>query len=235
MEEQLSITQLINGYHQQGATFVCHYCQTTISITLGVLGIERHLTQVHGGAQHALLTAIADNRLTPRQQELMLAFAAGDSDKHIAETLHLSPSTVRHQKFTFREKAKQSALYLAQYQSVFGTTRPNDHYLPIPPTMDPSDERFIITEAAYTHDIQQYGVTVNDQFTITILPRSQKKVITLLHKVIEAFQFARLYSFTEVDDQLQQIFADYGLLKRKLVDYGFLARTDDGKQYWRIF
>ena len=60
------------------------------------------------------------NTLTRNQRRLYTLFAQGLPDKEVAARLGVSISTVRHQKFVFREKAKQARHYLAIYEGVFG-------------------------------------------------------------------------------------------------------------------
>ncbi|HML47823.1 MAG TPA: transcriptional regulator, partial [Clostridia bacterium] len=53
--------------------------------------------------------------LTEHQRGFLTRIRRGHTDQDIAQSLGLSPSTVRHQRFTLREKAKQAKLYLALY------------------------------------------------------------------------------------------------------------------------
>jgi len=234
MQPQLDIETLIAGYTQTPTSFKCHYCQQTFPLSAGVTAIQDHLTEVHGGAQQALITQAANNKLTGRQQELLTAFASGASDKVVADALELSPSTVRHQKFTFREKAKQAALYLAQYEAVFGRDDPTNTYLTLPSKVS-RDDRMVITEAEYQRYVNQYATTATGQFRLKLLPKGQKKLVGLMHRIIEEFEFNRHYTHQEIDQKLQAIYPDFSLLRRELVDYGFLDRTNDGRDYWRIF
>jgi len=73
-----------------------------------------HVEEAHD--QMEQLLASKYNMLTENQQQLLRLFQSGKTDKEIAEELELSPSTIRHQKFTFREKAKQAKVYLALYE-----------------------------------------------------------------------------------------------------------------------
>lgn len=87
------------------------------------------------------------NTLTDNQKELLLLFYSDMSDSEIAKKLGVSHSTVRHQKFTFREKAKQAKLYLAVFESVFEDKIKNeDAIIPIHNHAIYYDERYVITE-----------------------------------------------------------------------------------------
>ena len=64
------------------------------------------------------------NPLTENQKELFGLFRQGLSDAEIADRLEVSPSTVRHQKHVFRERAKRARLYLALYEMAIGWRSP---------------------------------------------------------------------------------------------------------------
>ncbi|KRN21759.1 hypothetical protein FD14_GL000942 [Secundilactobacillus similis DSM 23365 = JCM 2765] len=196
--------------------------------------MQRHLTHQHQGAVNALLQSTSKyNTLTATQRDLLTAFASGDKDKLIAEQLDLSPSTVRHQKFTFREKAKRAKLYLAQYEAIFEDS--STSMLPIPPSITHPDDRFKISETDYATLVQKYFDFSQPTPVLTQLPKGEKKLITLLYRISEELDFDRHYSTAEINSVLKPIYFDYGLLERYLVDYGFVARTPDGRDYWRIF
>ena len=61
-------------------------------------------------------------------------------------SLGISPSTVRHQKFTFREKAKQAKLYLALYEQAFEAGQGKDDLMPLPAHATMVDDRYSITQ-----------------------------------------------------------------------------------------
>lgn len=228
----LTIAELIQGYHQARAIWVCNYCDAT---TLELPDMTVHLQEQHGGPLTALINLDSKyNTLTATQKELLIAFSQQPKDNEVAEQLGVSASTVRHQKFTFREKNKQAKLYSAQYQAVFASVN-KETYLPTPPAAVDTDSRFKITETEYRQTTNRYLSVVAGQLTLSRLPKGQKKIVSLLYKISEEFEFNRHYSQAEIDSQLKKIYPDYVILKRYLIDYGFLARTTDNHTYWRIF
>lgn len=73
------------------------------------------------------------NPLTENQKELFGLFRQGLSDAEIADRLEVSPSTVRHQKHVFRERAKRARLYLALYEMAIAWRSPQEEgTLPAP-------------------------------------------------------------------------------------------------------
>ncbi|KRM77605.1 DUF2087 domain-containing protein [Secundilactobacillus collinoides] len=228
----LNIDELVQGYHQSGPQMQCNYCSATFT---DAAEMAAHLETIHDGALTALLTADTKyNTLTDNQSKLLQAFSRKQKDQTIADQLEVSASTIRHQKFTFREKAKQARFYLAQYQAVFGVQSTED-YLPIPPMATDNDDRFRITETEYAKTTQKYFEFTDGGLVLTRLPKGQKKIITLLYRISDEFTFNTKYAQPDVDAKLKAIYFDYGIIKRYLIDYGFLARTTDNRTYWRIF
>ncbi len=78
---------------------------------------EIHVREDHGGMLAALMSF--DKRytgLTENQKDLLTLLQSGLSDREIAEKTGTAPATVRHQRFAFKEKAKQAKLYLSIYE-----------------------------------------------------------------------------------------------------------------------
>ncbi|NLG04060.1 MAG: DUF2087 domain-containing protein [Clostridia bacterium] len=67
------------------------------------------------------------------------------------------------------------------------------------------------------------------------LPRKQKARRAVFEYLSEKFEPNQVYSEKQVNEICEQwhTFEDYFLLRRELVDYGFLSRERDGSKYWR--
>jgi hypothetical protein len=63
------------------------------------------------------------------------------------------------------------------------------------------------------------------------LPRQEKKRVVVLRFITEAFQLGRAYSEGEVNSLLLRFHDDYCLVRRELVDRGYLGRCRG--EYWR--
>ena len=70
---------------------------------------------------------------------------------------------------------------------------------------------------------------------ITKLPKKHAVRLAVLARVTALFEPGRIYSETEVNGICAgcQTFGDIFLLRRELVDHGFLTRKPDGSAYWR--
>jgi hypothetical protein len=55
----------------------------------------------------------------------------------------------------------------------------------------------------------------------------------VLRKIAQQFKEGRQYSEKEVNRVLMRIYEDHVLLRRYLIEYGFLDRTRDGAIYMR--
>ncbi len=70
---------------------------------------------------------------------------------------------------------------------------------------------------------------------VTQWPRTPTDHKSLLDYLIEKFRPNQLYSEAEVNEILNQwhTFDDSAILRREMVDYGYMGRTSSGDRYWR--
>ncbi|WP_076640856.1 DUF2087 domain-containing protein [Lactiplantibacillus plantarum] len=230
----LTIDDLKRGWHQTATARYCNYCDASWETTTAAATIEQHLTIVHGGIQSPLIhLASRYNTLTTKQQNLLTAFATGIKDADLAKQFQLAAATIRHQKFTFREKAKQAKLYLAIYQSVFESGQTPNDLIVLPEQPGIIDDRFAITEDEAVQTLKQYFNFDHDPLQLKRWPKKQKTIVTILTRIIDEIPMHRPINEDELNHYLQPIYFDYTTLRRYLIDYGFLKRTVDGRQYWR--
>ncbi|MQB60183.1 transcriptional regulator, partial [Lactobacillus reuteri] len=172
--------------------------------------IEQHLTIVHGGIQSPLIhLASRYNTLTTKQQNLLTAFATGIKDADLAKQFQLAAATIRHQKFTFREKAKQAKLYLAIYQSVFESGQTPNDLIVLPEQPGIIDDRFAITEDEAVQTLKQYFNFDHDPLQLKRWPKQQKTIVTILTRIIDEIPMNRPINEDELNHYLQPIYFDY--------------------------
>lgn len=63
-------------------------------------------------------------------------------------------------------------------------------------------------------------------------PSKERRKIIILKHIMKGFKSNQRYTEKEVNEILKQVFQDYVMLRRYLVDYGFMERTEDGLTYW---
>lgn len=235
----LSLEEIKQGWRLAENKYRCNYCEVTFAeneifqidgkFFSAEQAVKQHLEKKHAGKTNPLIHLDSKfNILTDKQKDLLEAFASEKKDAEIAEFFKVSPSTIRHQKFTFRQKAKQAKLYLATFENVFQ----KDDFLPIPQKATDVDDRFAITEEEYTALIKKY-FDFSNGIQLKQLPKGQKKIIAILNRVIEEIPTKTKLTEKELNQHLAEIYFDYVTLRRYLIDYGFLSRTTDGKKYWR--
>jgi hypothetical protein len=67
-------------------------------------------------------------------------------------------------------------------------------------------------------------------------PRKQRLQRAALALIADVFEHGRDYSGAEVAEILarEHAFNDPALLRRSLIEWGYMARTSDGSRYWRL-
>lgn len=192
-----------------------------------------HVEETHGGNFNHLLTSENKyNTLTDVQKDLLALFHEGQSDKEIAHRLGISASTVRHQKFTFREKAKKAKMYLALYEQALEDASSDENAIvPIHNTATMVDSRYVTTEKEKAQILKNTFISFSP-LRLGTFPFKPKKHLVVLTRIAEEFEQGRMYTEKETKELLGSIYEDYSLLRRLLVDYGFMDRTDDGARYW---
>jgi hypothetical protein len=92
-----------------------------------------------------------------------------------------------------------------------------------------------IPEENQEEDVRKVLKTyLNPDGTIRQLPQEGKKMLIILHFILDAFSFDANYTEKEVNTILRRFHVDTATLRRNLVDYGLLDRESDGTRYWRV-
>jgi hypothetical protein len=104
-------------------------------------------------------------------------------------------------------------------------------FIDIPRNAKQVDERFAITE-------QENESILNSYFKqglngpLDSFPLKEKKRVAILQHILKKFTANQRYTEKEVNAILKPLYEDYVLLRRLLIDYGFMTRTQDGSSYW---
>ncbi|MEG1757233.1 MAG: DUF2087 domain-containing protein [Oscillospiraceae bacterium] len=69
---------------------------------------------------------------------------------------------------------------------------------------------------------------------LKVLSSKRKKLIVTLEEVAKLFEDGRKYAESEVNGILTKVWEDYAVLRRSLIDFGFLIRTPDGREYKKM-
>lgn len=195
--------------------------------------IEVHVNEFHLDRFKNLVSIKSKhNTLTDNQRDVLIMMHSGLSDKDIAVKLGITQSTVRNQRFVFREKAKQAKLYLAIYELALEDKNPSkDSIVPIHNTATMVDDRYVITEQEQEKILKGSFESLSPLKLISFSGKQKKKIV-ILTKIAQEFKSDIKYSEREVNEIIREIYHDFVEVRRYLIEYGFMDRTKDGKEYW---
>lgn len=200
--------------------------------------IEIHISEEHSSVFETLLNM--DKKytgLTDHQTELLKMFYDGLSDKQIVEkTSAGSTSTIRNQRFSFREKQKQAKVFLAimellEENRTVRKTEDGEKLIPIHGGATMIDERYAITEDEKNSVLKTYFDKSNG-LRLKNFPAKEKKKIIVLQEIVSLFDKTRRYTESEINEIIGSIYDDFATIRRYLIEYGFMDRTQNCSEYW---
>lgn len=243
--DEYSIESIKNGYYYDPATHTYHCMLCGERFEEGEIfkigdryyeafrAVQLHVEQTHGGVfRHLLENDSKYNTITEKQKELLGLIHKGLSDQAIAQKLGITASTVRHQRFSFREKAKQAKLYLSLYElAAEGISSDQDTLIPIHEGANMIDDRYVITKEEREKILSAVFLSLSP-LKLKIFSAKEKKKIVTLQKIMEQFEKGKIYTEKEVNQILKDIYDDFPTIRRYLIEYGFMERSKDCRDYW---
>ena len=242
--DSATLEQLIAGFTSTGDTYNCLFCNETTKkghiypqgpdLVEAELAMKTHIAAAHISTFHALLAlGKKGSGLSDTQRTLLGHFYDGLPDKEIQPLVgDVSLSTIRNHRFVMREKARQAKVFLALMELLeSGHQDPGSRLVDIPGSRSLNDERFAITQAEFKK-IVRTSFPEGPNGMMPRFPKKQKAKVTVLIQILKRFDSSRRYTQFEVNEILATASEDYTTLCRYMVDYGFLGRTRDGKEYW---
>lgn len=247
---QMSLDEIKGGYsyNPDNKTYTCLTCGKAFEtgevfsfddrFYEASKAIQLHIEKEHGSVLD-LLTSFDKKytSLTENQKELLSLINEGLSDNEIAKKTGVAPATIRHQRFVFREKAKQAKLYLAIYETVEEAAlakkgkNVQEDFVDIHNGAKMVDDRYSITKAEEDKVITTAFESLNP-LVLKVFSAKEKKKLVILRKIAAQFGRGIRYSEKEVNSILEPIYEDYATIRRYLIEYGFMERTLDCKEYW---
>lgn len=243
--EELTIKELKQGYKYDeiNGVYKCNTCDLEFvdgeiydidgKLYEAKLAIKRHLLKKHERNFNYLLNLDSKyNNLTSNQKELLDYFYQGLSDKEIAKILNVTTSTIRHQRFMFKEKALKAKLYLAIYeQALLNKVKEKDELIPIHKGATMVVNRYVTINEEKEHIINTCFTSL-DPLKLKEFPAREKKKIVILGEIIKLFKKDKEYLEKEVNEILKGVYDDFPLIRRYLIEYGFMDRKKDCSLYW---
>jgi Uncharacterized protein conserved in bacteria len=247
---EISLSEVENGfsYSVSDETYTCLICGKKFEtgevfsfdgrFFEASKAVKLHIEKEHG-KMFDILTSFDKKytSITENQKELLTMFYEGLSDSEIAKRTSNAPATIRHQRFMFREKAKQAKLFLAIFEIVEGevlnkkVSSNNDDIIDIHNGAKMVDDRYLITKEEEEKICSSVFESLKP-LKLKIFSPKEKKKIVILRKVAAQFDKGIKYSESEVNSILKAIYEDYATIRRYLIEYGFMERTKDCKEYW---
>lgn len=242
---QATLDEIKQGYMYLAASdeFICLICGK--SFVNGIIYpedsqlyeakkyIKVHIQKCHQSTFHMLLNL--DKKLTgltDHQKTILELFYDGHSDNDVAKTLNTgSTSTIRNHRFSLRERQKQAKIFLAIMELLGEQIPKKNTFIDIPRSSKQVDERFAITE-------QENNKILNAYFKqglngpLDSFPLKEKRRVAILRHILKNFIPNKNYTEKEVNAIIKPIYDDYVLLRRHLIEYGFMERLQDGSSYW---
>lgn len=87
-------------------------------------------------------------------------------------------------------------------------------------------------------EVQKKNIAIflDESAKIKQLPAPNKTKLLVIEYLTGKFEQGRIYTEKEVNEIINQwhTFHDYFILRRLLVDYGFMERTPSGDKYWVV-
>ena len=90
------------------------------------------------------------------------------------------------------------------------------------------NDRYNITEEEQVEIVEKYFF---DGF-LTKFPPKEKQRLVVLREIYKKLNINHIYNERELNETLKSYCDDYVLIRRYLIEYGFLDRKADGSNYW---
>ncbi|MDU6341306.1 MAG: DUF2087 domain-containing protein [Clostridium sp.] len=241
-----SIDEIKNGYIEEAGSIKCLVCGEVFTIGRvyeidGKFYDARKTAEIHMEEKHnSMLNYLLNMNptftgISEVQKNVLELMAMGLSDKEIAQRLKVANSTIRNHRYKLREKEKQAKVFLAMMDLLENNTSRNINILENTVICDPHktattlDDRFNITDEEKVKVIENY---MDENKRLKSYPAREKKKVIILEEICKNFKCGKKYSEKEINRILQRIFDDYVTLRRALIEYGFLDRSNDCSEYW---
>lgn len=235
--------ELKQGYIEEKDSFTCLLCgeKTEKGIVYPYKDrfyeaeryLRIHIETTHNSVFDYLL--FMDKKLTgltDHQKSLLQLFYQGKTDKDIQKELDMgSTSTIRHHRFALKEKERQAKTFLAIMELLKEKDEYAPAFLPVHKTATMVDDRYNITQEEQDKILKKYFPEGTDKPLVKFPPKEKQRMI-VLREIARQLQPKHTYGEKELNQALKDFYEDYALIRRYLIDYGFLDRKLDGSEYW---
>lgn len=232
------------GYTQQDKLYHCLMCDYKTEIGYvypkGEMFVDAkkqmmlHIEEEHGSVFDYLINLNKkETGLSEHQSKILKLFYQGVSDYDIQQTLNIgSISTIRNHRYALKEKEKQAKAIVTIMGILNKSIGQKSDVIRPHKTATMVDDRYEITLEESMKVIEKYFPNGTDQALTTFYVKEKYKII-ILREVIKKFENKKRYKEKEVDQILKKVYPeDHALIRRYLIQYGFMSRERDGSAYW---
>lgn len=198
--------------------------------------VKIHINKEHNSMLDYLINMnVSFTGLTEVQKQVISLIAKGHTDKEISKILGVAGSTIRNHRYKLREKEKQARVFLAMMDLLANNTNKSinkmdsENLCDCHKSANQIDDRYNITDKERASVIKAY---FDENGAIETFPSKAKKKVIVLSEISKNFKIGIFYSEKEVNRVLKRIYEDYVTIRRALIEYGFLERSDDCSKYW---
>jgi DNA-binding transcriptional ArsR family regulator len=154
------------------------------------------------------------------------------SVEQLAAILDLRPSTTSHHL----SRLAEVGLVSARAEGYYNVYQLEEEKLKETRTLFSKED---LSTALEDVDLDAYDRKVVNNYSLPdgrlkTIPAQRKKLEAILRFVAQAFEIERRYSEKQVNAILSRYHENTASLRRELIGFGLLQRTDDGKAYWRV-
>jgi hypothetical protein len=93
------------------------------------------------------------------------------------------------------------------------------------------DDRYVITMEEREKILSAVFKSLSP-LKLKLFSAKEKKKIVTLQKIMEQFEKGKIYTEKEVNQILKDIYDDFPTIRRYLIEYGFMERSKDCRDYW---
>ncbi|WP_088067555.1 DUF2087 domain-containing protein [Gottfriedia luciferensis] len=237
------IYELKQGYSEEKDHYVCLLCSEKIEKGMiyqdsGNLYEAEKFMKIHIEKNHHSVFDYLiqlDKKLTgltEHQNHLLRLFYQGKSDAEIQKETGIgSTSTIRNHRFVLKEKERQAKLFLVMMELLKEKDQHAPTFLPLHKTAKLVDDRYNITEEEKEKSLLKYFPEGTDG-PMKKFPLKEKQKLVVLREIVKRFTPNKKYTEKEINEVLTTVYHDYVVLRRYLIEYGFIDRKPDGSTYW---
>ncbi|MER2060942.1 MAG: DUF2087 domain-containing protein [Niallia sp.] len=238
--QNATIDELNKGYIEENESYLCLLCGEQVE--KGVIYpqdgklyeaekfMKGHIEAAHQSVFHYLIGL--DKKmtgLTEHQTKLLELFYQGKSDVEVKKELDIgSTSTIRHHRFALKEKERQARNFLAIMELMKEKDNHAPSFIPVHNMATMVDDRYNIT----AEEQEEIAAKYFKAGVLSKFPIKQKQKLVVLREIAKRLEGQETYSETELNQRLMTIYDDYVVIRRYLIEYGFLDRKADGSLYW---